>query len=794
MPMMARALVACALLFPVAQHKATAQEGSAPAPAPRVLGGTVVDRQTNLAIAAARVQMTTSAEEPAAADRAKRPPATIREVTSDARGAFRFEAVAPGRYRVTVLIEGFERIDYPGDVLVVADADPPPLVIACTLQITAEVQTHVDTPQPADAAAGSELNVLPGRAIVTVPGALEDVMRAFQARPGVAASQDDRNDMLVRGGGAIENATRIDGFDIPNPSHFGTPGSSGGALSLIAPGLIDRAVLRAGGFSVEFGERASSVLDLTLRSPAGDRAHGQAGASVSGAMAEAEGRFAQGRGSWMASARRSFLELAFSRGDDRAVPHYGDLVGRFDYSLSGKHRLEFLGIAGMDDVFVTSSGPDVVRDNQTVTMVGASLRSQWTAKTTTAVFLSYAGNHIDAEVGDSNGADGSDRSTEVEWRARAELRRGIGRDGALLAGVSMRRPDLRLGLDADGFHDQFGEAIAPLHSRFTYSYTDTAMYVEARAPSLGRLQLTSGVRVDGAGTTGHVFGSPRVNADYRLSEAAHVTGAYGVYRQSLPYVWIGSDIRNASLDPVRSRQALAGVSVRLPDGTRLALEGFDKRYDGYPVDSSNQWWHVLVNAASDYESPFVGRLVSEGHLLAHGVDATAARRVPNGIELNASYSYWRVAQRSDFPVPAALPRRFKPPSGGWLPADYDIRHQVRLGADCPAPGGWRLAAQLRYASGRPYTPYDVAASIGAHTGYMLASAFNTARYPAYHRLDVRLDRVFAVRRSRLELYAEVDNIYNRDNYYMFEWNSAKRQPRPIYQWGRQPLAGLRWEF
>ena len=35
----------------------------------------------------------------------------------------------------------------------------------------------------------------------------------MQAQPGVAASQDNRNDLLVRGGGAIENQTRIDGFD-----------------------------------------------------------------------------------------------------------------------------------------------------------------------------------------------------------------------------------------------------------------------------------------------------------------------------------------------------------------------------------------------------------------------------------------------------------------------------------------------------------------------------------------------------------------------------------------------------
>lgn len=783
--MVARVIHICAFVLLLCSSPAFALgAGLQAVPGPQRVTGIVVDAHTKAAIAGAHVRL--SAASTPAPDQA-----SGREAVTDAGGAFAFDDVPPGTYRLIVALDGFQSFIDARELAVTGDAEPPPIVIGYALRITAEAAVQANGLPAADTAAGSEMNAIAGQSVVVAPGALEDVMRTFQARPGVAASQDDRNDMLVRGGGAIENATRIDGFDVPNPSHFGTPGSSGGAFSIIPPWLIDRAVLRAGGFSVEFGERASSVLDLTLRSAATDRLRGQVGASVGGAMGEAEGTFGGGHGSWLVSARRSFLPIEFTRDTDRAVPHYGDLVGRIDYAPSSAHRIELLAIRSMDDVIVTSGPTSQARDSQGVTMFGASLRSQWSASTATALFASYARTGIDAEVGGYATTDGSDRSTEVELRLRAELRRRLGRDAELLFGVAMKRPDILFDLDANGFRNLFGVWVKPLRAHFPYSFTDAGAYGEVRLPSLGHLRVTPGVRLDRMGTTDRFYASPRMTAEYAIGRGVRLTGAYGMYRQTLPYVWIGSDPRNASLDPIQSRQALAGISVRLPARLDLLVEAFDKRYDGYPVDASNQWWHVLVDAAADYESPFVGQLAPAGRLFAHGVDTSVGRRFANGVELNASYSYWRVSQQSSYqPTGYIGPMTWQQ----WLRADYDIRHQVRVNFAWESPGRWRFASQFRYASGRPYTPYDVVASIRARTGRMDVSSFDSATYPAYHRLDTRIDRTFAIRSTRLVLYAELDNVYNRDNLYLYEWNHTTGQARPVYQWGRLPVGGVRWEF
>ena len=77
---------------------------------------------------------------------------------------------------------------------------------------------------------------------------------------------------------------------------------------------------------------------------------------------------------------------------------------------------------------------------------------------------------------------------------------------------------------------------------------------------------------------------------------------------------------------------------------------------------------------------------------------------------------------------------------------------------------------------------------------MHASAFNSALYPPYIRLDVRVDRTFEINGTRLTVYGELDNLYNRENLYLYEWSRSARQARPVYQWGRQPIGGVRWEF
>ncbi|MDD4009644.1 MAG: TonB-dependent receptor, partial [Fermentimonas sp.] len=56
-------------------------------------------------------------------------------------------------------------------------------------------------------------------------GVNRDVSKALQSLPGVGATDPNRNDLIVRGGGPSENVFYLDGIEIPIINHFATQGS-----------------------------------------------------------------------------------------------------------------------------------------------------------------------------------------------------------------------------------------------------------------------------------------------------------------------------------------------------------------------------------------------------------------------------------------------------------------------------------------------------------------------------------------------------------------------------------------
>ncbi|MBE3087951.1 MAG: TonB-dependent receptor, partial [Chloroflexi bacterium] len=668
----------------------------------------------------------------------------------------------------------------PPRVVEVGDAGEVAVELEYRLNIVAEVRAPPPQPEPL-AMPGTAATVLDARQITAQPGSLEDVFRVLQMSPGVAAVDDNRNDLLVRGAGPIETETRVDGFSVPNASHFAGQGGTAGGLSMVPPWLIERASLEAGGFSVAFGERASSVVDLTLRSGNTKRLAGAVAAGVGGGWAVAEGPLAHGRGSWLASVRRSFLELIVGGlTEDHIRPRYFDGAVKADVWLTARHRLGILVLGGQDNVVSRSSVDnfETFRDDQTLGVAGVRLASQWSSQTSSHLAVSATLNDLDVVSRDRRTIDFRDNSREAEIRVTAGVTRRLGRLGDLAAGASVKRADLSFDLFEGAFRNEFGNLVVSVSSRSRDTLVDAAGHAELTTGIGGGLRTRVGIRVDRSGATGEVYGSPRVRAEYQLGAGVRVSGAVGLYRQGIPYVWIGSRPQNARLDPIKSRQIMAGLDVRRGKTTRFLIEAFDKRYTGYPVDPVAPA-RVLISALADFESPFVGGLVAAGRVHARGIDTAFSTLVAGRLEAGVSYSFWDVTQQGL--------------DGTWRPGDYDIRHQARLAAGY-SRRPWRIGAAWRYASGRPYTPFDAAASVKAGAGRYDKARINGERYRSYHRLDVRVERAFTLGRITLVAYGEINNAYDRANIFMYEWNRTARAPRAMDQWGRVPVAGVRAEF
>ena len=186
-------------------------------------------------------------------------------------------------------------------------------------------------------------------------GGRNDVGRLVANFAGVAASNDARNDIVIRGNSPTGVLWRMEGIPIPNPNHFSTLGTTGGPVSALNPNLIGTSDFLTGAFPAEYGNALAGVFDINLRRGNRERPEYmfQLGA-FSGLEALIEGPLNKKKGgSYVAAYRHSFVELANAAGlnvGTTALPRYKDLSFNIDFGQGKAGRFSFFGISGESNI------------------------------------------------------------------------------------------------------------------------------------------------------------------------------------------------------------------------------------------------------------------------------------------------------------------------------------------------------------------------------------------------------------------------------------------------------------
>lgn len=224
--------------------------------------------------------------------------------------------------------------------------------VEAELKLDIDLQEHEEVTVTADYYGDSHqetqsLTSFSNEEIRRAAGSAGDVSRIVSGLPSIARVNDQVNSLIVRGGSPVENAFFIDNIAIPNINHYPIQGSSGGALALLNVDFIRDVRFYSGGFSPQYGNRLSSVMDVSFREGNRDELDLQLDFSMAGFGALAEGPILDGNASWMISARRSYIDLLSGFFDVGVAPQYGDLQGKVNFDLSSRSKLSILGIWGM---------------------------------------------------------------------------------------------------------------------------------------------------------------------------------------------------------------------------------------------------------------------------------------------------------------------------------------------------------------------------------------------------------------------------------------------------------------
>jgi len=175
----------------------------------------------------------------------------------------------------------------------------------------------------------------------TLPSPTGNLETLIKTLPGVSSRNELSAQYSVRGGNFDENLVYINDVEIYRPFLIKAGKQEG--LSIINPDLVENVSFSAGGFAARYGDRMSSVLDISYKTPEAFR--GSVSASFLGASAYGQGRTANHKGTFLVGGRwktnRYLLNSLDTKGEYK--PNFGDLQGLFTYAVSREVTLELMG-------------------------------------------------------------------------------------------------------------------------------------------------------------------------------------------------------------------------------------------------------------------------------------------------------------------------------------------------------------------------------------------------------------------------------------------------------------------
>lgn len=191
------------------------------------------------------------------------------------------------------------------------------------------------------------------------PGSRMDPARMASNFAGVQGADDSRNDIIIRGNSPLGVVWKVEGIDIPNPSHFAISGSTGGPVSILNNKILGNSDFLMSAFPAEYGNSTSGVFDLKLRNGNNNRHEFTGQFGFLGTEFLAEGPMSKNKkSSYLVMGRYStlslFQKIGIQLGTD-AVPVYGDAAFKFNWGLKNGGALSFFGIGGKSNIAIMIS-------------------------------------------------------------------------------------------------------------------------------------------------------------------------------------------------------------------------------------------------------------------------------------------------------------------------------------------------------------------------------------------------------------------------------------------------------
>lgn len=608
---------------------------------------------------------------------------------------------------------------------------------------------------------------------VPTPGPGGDLASYLQTLPGVVMSGSRGGELHIRGGAPMQNLVLVDMLPVIKPFHISN------LFSAFPSTIIQSVDVYAGGFGAKYMGATSGVIDVHLRpgNMKQYRASGSLGSHL--ATLNVEGPVVSGQSSFIVSGRKSIIDQTDIYLIDEEIPiDFYDVTARytfhpFDYSCN------LTGLRTFDQGQINPAINNRLSWSNTV--VGATCLSydrklNYPFKVT--IGYSRYRNSESSPVREAR----SSSLTQIFFKFNSDYEIFGQPVHYALAGYHQNY-DTKLN-DLFSDFESFNITRATAHSSVSTVWNlSKRLTVE---PSLGLQLILTRVTLE---PRLRVSYQPKNRDDYEISIAL------GKYNQGFSGV---TDPRDAGtvftvLKPIgdsgrlpSALHGLVGFNANINPSLEVNLEGYVIKRENIPVAKWTPFATIETETvpANGFTHGFDARLIYDNR----------------SFYLTLSYGWAKTKYK------AATDNL-----GAWLGGEvfsyyppHDRRH-IFTAVGSYTFAGFTAGASWRFSSGKPYTRvygYDLALNYPFRypvefpttdpgKARALFSEPYGGRLPAFHRLDVSLERSFRLSPAfKLNAEAGVINAYNRKNIFYFDATRLQR----VYQTPWLPYFTLQAQF
>jgi len=439
------------------------------------------------------------------------------------------------------------------------------------------------------------------------PVSISDPGRMALSFAGVANSDDETNEIVVRGNAPNQLLWKIEGVEVPEPNHFSEEGYSTGAVSILSSNMLGKSDFLTGAFSAEYGNALSGVFDIRLRDGNSEKNEYSFQFGVLGTDFAIEGPFSKNYGgSYNVNYRYSTLGLLDKMIDltEGSTPTYQDLSFKIQLPFGEKTSLSIWGIGGMseenDDPEVYNGYTNTEVFESKTYMSGISLSHNFKKGQLIKLGVSFSGNGSDFKYTESKEDIGYnyvavDNLKNNAIRVTADYSKKFNAKSTLKIGgvTSFLNYDLLTATKIDG-EDNIDVSEKGNGTMFQF-------YLQEKYRFSSKFMGVIGVHSTYFSINKDVSIEPRIGLEWNLFPKHSLSFGFGIHSRKMPlnqyFVSLdnGTSTPNTSLDLMRANHYILGYDWRIIKNGHLKMELYYQKLNKVAISKNPEFTDSFVN-------------------------------------------------------------------------------------------------------------------------------------------------------------------------------------------------------